>query len=186
LRIVKKYLVNKVLVLKHHSSQTRNMNTKNLKFTAFINAYGLIKIPLVLFVSPRVVEMTNSKFVLKIPLSYRTKNHLKSMYFGALGIGAELSVVAPAVMAIAESKKKIDFVFKQYSANYLKRADGDVHFICDEIEGVKDIIKRSLSTGERIEAKFNGYAIVPSKSLTEKVMTYELTLSVKNRSFKQD
>lgn len=160
------------------------MNTKNLKFTAFINAYGLFKIPLLIFCSPRVVESTKEKFVLKIPLSYRTKNHLNSMYFGALGIGAELSVVAPAVMAIAESKKKIDFVFKTYSASYLKRADGDVHFVCDQIEGVVDVINQSLTTGERIEKTFTGYAIVPKKSLTEKVMTYELTLSVKNRSFK--
>lgn len=160
------------------------MNMKNLKFTAFINLYGLVKIPLVLFCSPRVVEMTDKKFVLKIPLSFRTKNHLNSMYFGALGIGAELSLVAPAVAAISESKQKIDFVFKDFQASFLKRADGDVHFICEEIEHVLAVINESKTTANRVERKMKGYAVVPSKNPTEPVMTYELTLSVRNRSFK--
>lgn len=105
------------------------MSLKNLKLTTFINLYGLFKIPLVLFVNPRVVESSEDKFVLKIPLAYRTKNHMGSMYFGALGIGAELSIAAAAVVAIAESKQKIDFIFKDFKAEYLKRGSGDVHFI---------------------------------------------------------
>lgn len=158
------------------------MNFKNLKITAFVHLYGLVKIPLVLFVSPRIVEYTDRRMVLKIPLNYRTKNHLNSMYFGALGIGAELSIAAAAVVAISESKQKIDFVFKDYSAQYLKRADGHVHFICEDIAGVKDLIEASKTNPQRIEQKFKGYAVVPSVSATEPIMTYELTLSVRNRS----
>ncbi|WP_347358884.1 DUF4442 domain-containing protein [Bdellovibrio sp.] len=160
------------------------MNTKNLKFTLFVHLYGLMKIPLVLFVSPRVVEAGDKRFVLKIPLGYRTKNHLNSMYFGALGIGAELSIAAAAVAAIAESKLKIDFVFKDFTAQYLKRAAGDVHFICDEVEMVKSLIEEAKTNPDRIERKMKGYAVVPSVSETEPVMTYELTLSVRNRSLK--
>ncbi|WII71174.1 DUF4442 domain-containing protein [Bdellovibrio sp. 22V] len=157
---------------------------KNLKYTMFVNLYGLFKIPLVLFVSPRVIEAGDKRFVLKIPLLFRNKNHLGSMYFGALGIGAELSIAAAAVMAIAESKQKIDFVFKDYSAQYLKRADGHVHFICEEIEAVKALIEEAKTNPARIERKLKGYAVVPSVSETEPVMTYELTLSVRNRSLK--
>lgn len=152
--------------------------------TAFINLYGLLKIPLLLFVNPRVVDFGEKRFVVKIPLSYRTKNHLNSMYFGALGIGAELSVAGAAVVAITESKQKIDFVFKDYTGQYLKRADGDVHFICDEVEAVKQLIEEAKTNPNRIERKFKGYAIVPKVSETDPVMTYELTLSVKNRSLK--
>lgn len=160
------------------------MNLKNLKTTAFIQLYGLFKIPLVLFVSPRVVEATDQKFVLKIPLKRRNKNHLNSMYFGALGIGAELSIAAAAVMAIVESKQKIDFVFKDYKAEYMKRADGHVHFVFEDVASVKSLIEEARTNPNRIERKFKGHAVVPSKSETEPVMTYELTLSVKNRSLK--
>lgn len=158
------------------------MNIKNFKLTTFINLYGLTKIPLVLFVNPRVVEFSEKRFVVKIPLNYRTKNHLNSMYFGALGIGAELSVAAAAVLKIAESKQKIDFVFKDFSGHYLKRAAGDVHFICEEVEVVQDLIEESKNNPERLERKMKGYAVVPSVSTTDPVMTYELTLSVRNRS----
>ncbi|XGC79470.1 DUF4442 domain-containing protein [Bdellovibrio bacteriovorus] len=157
---------------------------KNLKLTLFVNLYGLLKIPLVLFVNPRVVEAGKNRFEIKIPLSYRTKNHLGSMYFGALGIGAELSIAAAAVVAISESKQKIDFIFKDFTGQYLKRGDGDVHFICEEVDQVHALIEESKTTSERLERKMKGYAIVPKTSLTEKVMTYELTLSVRNRSFK--
>ncbi len=152
--------------------------------TLFIHLYGLLKIPLVFFISPRVVEFTRQRFVLKVPLGYRTKNHLNSMYFGAMGIGAELSIAGPAVFAIGEAKQKIDFVFKDFHANYLKRGDGHVHFVCDEIKTVLELIEESKTTPNRVERKMKGYAIVPSKSMTEQVMTYELTLSVRNRSIK--
>jgi len=154
------------------------------KFNSFLHLYGLAKIPLLVFISPRAVEISDKKFVIKIPLGYRTKNHLGSMYFGALGVGAELSIAAAAVVSIAESKQKIDFIFKDYSASYLKRADGDVHFVCEEVEAVNALIEQAKTTGGRLERKLSGYAIVPSKSETDKIMTYELTLSVKNRSLK--
>lgn len=159
------------------------MNTKYLKYNALIYFFGLFKIPLVLFIAPRVVEISPKRFVLKVPLGYRTKNHLNSMYFGALGIGAELSIAAACAMTIHESKQKIDFVFKDYKAEYLKRADGDVLFVCDQIEDVVNLVEQSKSTPERIEKLLKGYAYVPSKS-EEPVMTYELTLSVRNRSIK--
>ena len=161
------------------------MDMKKLKFNAFLTAYGLFKIPLLVFIGPRVEEMTDKKFVIKIPLGYRTKNHLNSMYFGALGVGAELSIAAPAVQVIAESKQKIDFIFKDFKAEYGKRADGDVHFVCDEVESVVALINEAKTNPDRIERKMKGYAIVPSKNPTEPVMKYELTLSVRNRSLAQ-
>jgi hypothetical protein len=160
------------------------MNMKNLKYNAFIAAYGLFKIPLLVFLGPRVVEMTKTRFVIKIPLGYRTKNHLNSMYFGALGVGAELSIAAPAAIMIAENSLKIDFIFKDFTAQYLKRADGHVHFICDEIEAVTALIEEAKTNPGRLERKMKGYAVVPAKSATDPIMTYELTLSVKNRALK--
>jgi hypothetical protein len=59
-----------------------------------------------------------------------------------------------------------------------------VHFICEDVAGVRALIEEAKSNPNRIERKFKGYAIVPSKSETESIMNYELTLSVKNRSLK--
>jgi len=57
-----------------------------------------------------------------------------------------------------------------------------VRFICDEAGLVADLIRKAASSGDRLEGTFKGRAIVPAKG-EETVMNYELTLSVKNRSF---
>ncbi len=106
------------------------------------------------------------------------------MYFGALAIGSELCIAMLAVKKIQESGVKIDFLFKDYKAEFLKRAEGDVHFICEEAQVVVDQINEAKYSTERINRTMTAYAIVPSKSLTEKVATFELTLSVKNREKK--
>ncbi len=157
------------------------MDFQRLKYNAFVQMYGLLKIPLLVFISPRVQVMDSNRCEIKIPLGYRTKNHLNSMYFGALAVGAELSVAAAAVFAIHESKQKIDFVFKDFNMKFLKRADGHTHFVCDGVSEVVKLIEESKTNPERIERTFKGYAYIPSKS-PEPVAEYELVLSVRNRS----
>lgn len=162
------------------------MDLQKLKYTAFVNLYGWFRIPLIAFVSPRIREFDEKKCILEIPLGYRTKNHLGAMYFGALAIGAELSIAVAAVLAIQESGERIDFVFKDFDAKFLKRAEGDVHFVSLEVDEVKKMIRDSVGVADRIERKFKGFAYVPGKEKTPiesaiPVMTYELTLSVRNR-----
>lgn len=155
-----------------------------VKQTAFIRLYTFWKIPLIWWIRPSVIEMGKSRTELKIALSRRTKNHLNSMYFGALAIGAELVIAAKAVQTIQEQRKRVDFVFKDFKGEFLKRAEGDVHFICDQGEAVEALIKKTIQTGEREEAHFTSYALVPSKNPQEKVAQFELTLSVRYKAKK--
>jgi hypothetical protein len=152
------------------------------KANVFLKIYGLLKIPLLAFVNPKCVELSPTRSVIKIKLRRRTQNHLRVMYFGSLAVGAELSIAIAAVVAINESGQKIDFIFKDFKADFLKRCDGDVHFICDEADQVRALIERAKTSSERLEQTFKAYSTVPSKSLTDKVAVYELTLSVRNRS----
>lgn len=165
-------------------SETSRKPISLFKANLFLKAYGLFKIPLLAYVAPKCVELTPTRSVIKIKLNRRSQNHLKVMYFGALGIGAELSVAITAVASIYESGQRIDFIFKDFKAEFLKRCDGDVHFICEEADRVRALIEKASSCPERLEGTFKGYCTVPSKSETDKVATYELTLSVKNRSLK--
>lgn len=157
---------------------------KNLKLTALINGFSLLKIPILAFIGPTVVALNEEKSEVKVRLAYRTKNHLRAMYFGALAVGSELSVALMAVDQIYQSKQKIDFLFKDYEAKFLKRVEGHAHFVCPEAALVKALIDEACTTGERLEKKFNGYAYVPSSG-PDHVMEYSMTLSVKNRSFKK-
>lgn len=161
------------------------MDLENLKLTALVNGISLLKLPLLAFISPRVMTLSERQSVIRVRLDWRTKNHLGVMYFGALAMGAELSIAVKAVQEIQKSGKRVDFLFKDFKAEFLKRADGHVHFVCDEADRVAELIHQSLGTEDRLERKFKGYAFVPGKS-EDPVMTYELTLSVKNRSRRKD
>lgn len=157
------------------------MNFEMLKFTLFLNGLTLLKIPLIAFCLPRVEVLSDEKCIVKIPLGYRTRNHLNSMYFGALAIGAELSVALKAVQEIQKSGHKIDFIFKDFNVRFLKKADGDVLFHCDEVAGVKALIEQAINSTERLEGTYKGYATVPSKH-AEPIVEYAVTLSVRKRS----
>lgn len=156
------------------------MNLQNLKLTALVNAFSFFKIPLLAATLPRIVVLDESQTVVRIRLGWRTRNHLSVMYFGALAMGAELSVATKAIQTISESGKRVDFIFKDFHADFLKRADGHVHFICKDGKKIAALVKRAIKDGERHHATFTGQAIVPAKS-KEPVMKYKLTLSVKAR-----
>ncbi len=151
-----------------------------LRNTMFVRFYTFMKIPLIWWVRPSVLEMGQERTVIEIKLSRRTKNHLNSMYFGALAIGSEL-VAAKAVQAIHQSKQKVDFVFKDFKIDFLKRAEGDVHFICDSGSAVEALVAKTIQTGERETQTFSGYAVVPAKDPQEKIITFQVTLSVKKK-----
>lgn len=152
----------------------------NFKLTALINAYSFFKIPILAFVSPRIIECTTTRTAVRVRLGLRTRNHLGVMYFGAMAVGAELSIALKAVETIHNSKKKLSFIFKDFQAEFIKRADGHVHFVCDDAADVAALVHKAESDQERHNQTFSGYAYVPSKS-EEPVMKFKLTLSVKQR-----
>ena len=55
-----------------------------------IRKFGLLKAPLIWLCRPKVIEHTDEKIEMAIRLRRRTKNHLGSMYFGALAVGADV------------------------------------------------------------------------------------------------
>ncbi len=154
---------------------------EKLKVTAIINAYCLVNIPLLAFVTPRVIELDDNRAVARIRLDRRTRNHLGVMYFGALAMGAELSIALKCLEAIYRSGQKIDFIFKDFQCDFLKRADGHVHFVCEQAAKVQDLINRASATSDRLHETFEGFAFIPGNDPPEPVMKYKLTLSVRNR-----
>jgi acyl-coenzyme A thioesterase PaaI-like protein len=151
------------------------------KANIWLNTFGFLKIPLMFFVRPSTLELTDSIAVIKIPLTRRSKNHLNSMYFGAIAIGAD-AVIGLLAMSLIRKKKgtRIQLVFKNFQADFLKRAEGDVHFVCEEGEKISRLIENALRTGERVTEVIHGYAIVPQVS-SEKVAEFSLGLSLKSK-----
>lgn len=155
---------------------------KKYQDTLFVRLFGLLKVPLIFWVSPSVVSLNEKECVIKIPLNRRTKNHLKSMYFGVLCTGADIAGGLVAMNEISASKKNISLSFKDFKAEFTKRAEGDVHFICTQIPEIKSFVQAVISSGERMNFPVEIKAIIPSINPDEVVARFVLTLSLKMKS----
>jgi acyl-coenzyme A thioesterase PaaI-like protein len=152
----------------------------NIRHTARLRILGLLKIPVLFFVGPRVVEMTDQRCEVLIPLNRRTRNHLKSMYFGVLAAGADCAIGLLAWNLGDEyGKGRVGIIFKDFKADFLKRAEGDTAFICEEGDKIRAAIDQAISTGERQNIAIRAFATVPSESKSEPVAEFTLTLSLK-------
>ena len=153
--------------------------SQKFKTNLFIKYFGFTKVPLIFYCKPKVVDISSDSVTLKIPLLRRNRNHVGSMYIGALAIGADLSSAILALNLVSKSKYKIIPIFKDLKADFLKRAEGDVHFVCNEGEKIKKMIDKVLKDKTRVNELINVVAYVPSKLGDEPVAKFSLTLSIK-------
>ena len=152
-----------------------------LRETALVRFLGL-KIPSLLFVGPRVLELSDEGCAVEIPLGWRTKNHVGSMYVGVLCAGADLASGLNAARLIYAKHKDVVLVFADLKAAFLKRADGDVVFRMATGAAVADAVRRADETGERQTIPVEVVATVPKKYGDEPVARFTMGLSLKRRS----
>ena len=144
--------------------------------------FGLFKIPLIGFVRPRLLELSDEKMVVRIPLRRRTKNHLNSMYFGALAIGADLSGAFQAFHISEETNRKLSIVFKDFKADFISRPESDVYFVSNDGQRIREIINETIETKERVTRpiEINAFTNYPDNPVH--VASFSLGLSVKDKS----
>ena len=153
--------------------------SKEIKATWFIRGFGLRKVPLIFYCRPSVIKLTDETTIVKIPFKRRNRNHLRSMYFGALAVGADVAGGVLAMDLIKKSGHNISLVFKDFKANFLKRPEGNTFFTCNDGISVKNLIDETIETGERVNMLLKITATVPEISGNEPVAEFMLTLSLK-------
>ena len=144
-----------------------------------VRLFGLRKIPLIWFVRPEVMQMDNDGVVIRIPFRRRVRNHLGSMYFGVLAVGADLAGGLVAMNRIRASGRDVALIFKDMHAEFLKRAEGDTVFTCLDGTTVSKLVEQAISSGERLEMPVHIVATVPKQMGDDAVARFRLTLSLK-------
>ena len=152
-----------------------SVSLRRIKWNLFL--LGLFKIPLLFYVSPKIIVISPDSCIVKIKLRRRTKNHLNSMYFGAMAVGADVAVGLHAFYLSELKKAKISLVFKSFNAEFLKRAESDVNFICEEGNKIIKMIEESKIEGKRVNEMIDVQAINSSNEMVAK-FTMELSLKV--------
>lgn len=149
------------------------------KVNFYLNVFAITKVPLIWICRPKIIAIDNEKVVVKIPLKRRTKNHLNSMYFGVLAVGADVAGGFLAMSKAKDNNKKISLAFKQVEARFLKRPEADVVFTCTEGEAIDEVLQQSSESGERVNRSVRIVATCPSIHGDEPMAEFDLTLSVK-------
>jgi len=140
-----------------------------------------LKIPVLWFLGPRIVRVDQEVAEIRIPLTWRTRNHLRVMYVGALCAGADLAAGMGAARHIFGVGERIDLLFKDLHAEFLKRADGDVHFRSSQGARVAEAVALTRRTGERVTIPVEVVATVPARYGEEPVARFTMGLTMKRR-----
>ncbi|MFT5779409.1 MAG: acyl-coenzyme A thioesterase PaaI-like protein [Crocinitomicaceae bacterium] len=156
------------------SKPAKEVTLKKMKWMLFL--LGLMKIPIIGFIKPRLIELNDDNASVKIRLRRRTKNHLKSMYFGALAVGADVSAGLHAFYFAGQMGKKVSFAFKGMQAEFLMRAESDVVFSSVDGQVVKAAIQESSDTDARVNKSIN---VTATNKEGEIVATFVMIISVR-------
>ena len=170
------------VVTKSVAANVRETLNENTRETLILTGFTLWKIPLIAFLSPKVVRFDNERIEIEIPLGYRSKNHIGSMYFGALATGADLAMGYLVFREMHRAGLNAQFVFKSFQGEFLRRADADVTFVCTQVQKLKDFVKDCATSPERITRRFEVTALTRSTSGEEPVAEFSLELSMKKRA----
>ena len=148
-----------------------------------MRAWALRNVFLLYFVKPSIVEVNDARCEIRIPLNWRTRRRdIGAMYLGALCMGADIASGLIAFHLQRTRGLRVSFIFKDMRAEFLKRAEDDVHFSCDEGANVVALVERAIASGEREETTVNVIARVPKKLGDEPVARFAMTLSVKRKA----
>ena len=145
----------------------------------FLKLFAWRYIPLIGFCSPKIIRMDEKTVEVTMPHGWRTKNHLGSIYFGALAIGADL---AGAFLVFSKARERginANFAFKDVKGEFLKRPEAEVWFRSNDGALIDAMMDESIATGQRINKTVSITVTCPSLHGDEPMAHFELTLSVK-------
>ncbi len=130
---------------------------------------------------PRVINVSDTEVVLSIPLNRRTRNHVGSMYIGAMTVGVDFVTGLTAMISIKKSKKNIVLIFKDLKSSFIKRAEGETFFTCNHTKEIEAAVKKVVDSKKRVNIEVPIIATVPEKFGDEPVAEFTITLSMKEK-----
>jgi len=158
-------------------ARVQKLIPRSLQATLFVRGFGLAKVPLMFLVAPVVEELDDTRCVVRIPLNFLTKNHLHSMYLGVLAVGADVTGGLMATDALQGPGAKMNVLFKEMHAEFLRRPTAAVRFTCEDGAAIRAAIARGRESGERENVPVRVSATVGD----EEVARFEMTLTAKRR-----
>ena len=144
-----------------------------------LRGFMLAKLPLALFAGLRVRELTEDRCVVSVPYGWRSTNPFRSTYFAALGMAAEMSTGAPAMMAVETAPHPVAMLIVGLEASFEKKATATTAFVCEDGHKVFAAVAETVRTGEPVTVRMETVGRMPDNTL---VARFVFTWSFKRRS----
>ena len=137
---------------------------------------GFFKIPMIHYVRPKIIRCNDNEMLIRIPFRRRTKNHLNSMYFGALNIGADLAAGLFVYYHSERIGKKVGLSFKSAKGNFLKRPESHVDFSCVKGEYIREKMEEALHSNSRVNFTL---PVEAKNTIGEVVAFFDMEVSIR-------
>ena len=142
--------------------------------------FGFFQVPMLYYCGPRILKLDVDQCVVRINLNRRTKNHLSSMYFGALAVGVDCTAGMFAMYHIEQAQCRMSVIFKDFQAEFLRRAETTVDFVCEGGTALAEGILAAKQSGERGATTLDVTAFLANKTRQDKVAQFKITVSYKS------
>jgi hypothetical protein len=149
------------------------------RYKLFLWIFSRFKVPMIGYLAPKLVVINDHEVIIKILLKRRSKNHLHSMYFGALAVGADVAGGLHGFYHANKANVKVSLAFKSLEAQFLKRPESDVFFICTMGQKVKEMITTAIHNNERVNQVLNISAFTNYPHNPEEVAKFKIELSLR-------
>ena len=159
-------------------NETQKKFCSNLTNWFLFKMYAIQKLPLAFLTGFNIVELDDSKCVTCVKYSYLNKNPFRSTFWAVLGMAAELSTGAYALLATKGKEESIAVILVGTHAEFVKKATGISTFTCSNWLEFDKAVGRAIETGE--PQKATGRSI-GSNSDGETIALFEFTWSFKIR-----
>ena len=126
---------------------------------------------MIAYCGPKILKSGADAVEIKIPLIRRTKNHLNSMYFGALSVGADFTAGLLVLNNLRKHNSNAKLIFKDFQANFIKRALSDVIFVCDDFKEVENSVRGNIKSKQRVNFKVKVQAFCAKDLIADFVLT---------------
>lgn len=129
-----------------------------------------------------ITKLDDRQCIIKMPFIRQNKNHVGSMYFGAITIGTEVAAGILAFNYLDKYNLEPLLVFKDISGGFLRRAESDTYFICSDYQAISAALKELTETQQRINVTVSVIGVTDLTKLDEKISDFKITISIKYKS----
>ena len=137
---------------------------------------------MICYCRPQIIHLDDEYCTLRIPLNWRTRNHVQSMYISVFTVGADLTGWLLTLSSIRKRNRKVVLIFKDFYANFFKKEKQDVIFICRDSAAIDHAVQQAVDKGERINLPKNITAMLSKDTEDDPVANFRLTLSMKDQT----